>query len=154
MIKEVSSRSPNYAQLLSVAAAVGQAKYLATTFEYALASVVLGAFEGHSCLGFLRFLIQVLGAEKGRPPIVVDGAPLLEGYVEAFAVLPDYRRRGIGQQLQTAGLHLCRQKGCYQMRSRSPATSRENYLLKLKMGYAIQPSLENDSYYFIKQLLN
>lgn len=31
-----------------------------------------------------------------------------------------------------------------------PHTSVENYALKLKLDYALQPSHENDSYYFIK----
>ena len=38
------------------------------------------------------------------------------------------------------------------MRLRSPITSHENYALKLKLGYAIHPSQENDSYYFIHVL--
>jgi hypothetical protein len=38
------------------------------------------------------------------------------------------------------------------MRSRSPVTSVENYALKLAAGYVVQPSAENDSYYFILRL--
>lgn len=54
--------------------------------------------------------------------------------------------------MQEEAISICEAKGCYQIRSRSPVTSRENYALKLKMGYAIHPSEENDSYYFIKTL--
>lgn len=70
----------------------------------------------------------------------------------AFAVLLDHRRHGIGQRLQERAIGLCQQRNCYQIRSRSPITSSENYALKLKMGYAIHPSDKNDSYYFIKTL--
>jgi hypothetical protein len=38
------------------------------------------------------------------------------------------------------------------MRSRSPVTSTENYALKLAAGYVVQPSNENDSYYFLIRL--
>jgi len=46
----------------------------------------------------------------------------------------------------------CRAAGCYQMRSRSPVTSVENYALKLVAGYVLHPSRENDSYCFIIRL--
>ena len=35
----------------------------------------------------------------------------------------------------------------FPIRSRSPITSHENYALKLKMGYAVHPSSQNNSYY-------
>jgi GNAT superfamily N-acetyltransferase len=90
---------------------------------------------------FLRFLIQVLGAEAGRPAVIYNGESLKEGYVEAFGVDPQLRRRGIGTALkQHAGV-----AGCYQMRSRSPVTSTENYALKIAAGYVLHPSHENDS---------
>jgi hypothetical protein len=42
--------------------------------------------------------------------------------------------------------------GCYQVRSQSPSSARENYAMKLKMGYVLHPSNENGSYYFIRKL--
>jgi ribosomal protein S18 acetylase RimI-like enzyme len=63
-------------------------------------SHVLGAFDGPRCVGFLRYLVQVIGAEAGRPAVIRDGQPLREGYVEAFGVDPQRRRRGIGTALQ------------------------------------------------------
>jgi hypothetical protein len=38
------------------------------------------------------------------------------------------------------------------MRSRSPVISIENYALKIKAGYVLHPSRENDSYYFLLRL--
>jgi GNAT superfamily N-acetyltransferase len=113
---------------------------------------VLGAFDDSRCVGFLRYLIQVIGAEEGRPPVLHNGAPLREGFVEAFGVDPRLRRRGIGTALQRHAARQCRDAGCHQMRSRSPVTSAENYALKVAAGYVLHPSSENDSYYFLRPL--
>jgi hypothetical protein len=69
-----------------------------------------------------------------------NGAPLREGVVEAFGVDPRLRRRGIGTALQQHAARQCRNAGCYQMRSRSPVTSVENYALKIKAGYVLHPA--------------
>jgi hypothetical protein len=37
-------------------------------------------------------------------------------------------------------------------RSRSPASSTENYAAKLAAAYVLHPGHENDSYYFLKKL--
>jgi len=108
---------------------------------------VLGAYHATRCVGFLRFLIPVPGAEAGRPAVIYNGESLKEGYVE-----PQLRRRGIGTALQQHAAQLCRVAGCYQMRSRSPVTSTENYALKIAAGYVLHPSHENDSYYFLLRL--
>ena len=81
-----------------------------------------------------------------------DGEPLTEGYVEAFGVDPRQRRRGIGTALQQWAARRCRSAGCYQMRSRSPVTSTENYALQVAAGYVLHPSPENDSYYLLLRL--
>ncbi|MBV9800034.1 MAG: GNAT family N-acetyltransferase [Solirubrobacterales bacterium] len=113
---------------------------------------VLGAFDGGRCLGFLRFYVQVVGSEEGRPPVMRDGSPLTEGFVQALGVDPVARRMGIGSALQRTAQELCRARGCDQIRSRSPVSSRENYAMKLAAGYVLHPSNENDSYYFLKKL--
>jgi GNAT superfamily N-acetyltransferase len=115
---------------------------------------LLAALEkGDQAVGFLFALLQVLGKEEGCSPILDEkGQALRECYVEAFGVLPKFRRQGIGQTLQEAVIRIAHDSGCYQVRSRSPFTAPENYALKLKMGYTIHPSTENDSYYFIKKL--
>ncbi|KPV47889.1 hypothetical protein SE17_41020, partial [Kouleothrix aurantiaca] len=152
-IRAIEPASADYDSLLAVAEQLGQARYIAATEPYADESVLLGAFAEAGCVGFLRFLIMAIGSEHGRTPICgADGTPLREGYVEAFGVLPEWRRQHIGQALQEHVIDYCRAQGCYQIRSRSPVSSAENYALKLKMGYAIHPSSANDSYYFIKTL--
>ena len=139
--------------MLALAARVlAQDRYLVSRFPHARESHVLGAFDRTRCVGFLRYLIQVIGAEAGRPPVLRNGQPLSEGYVEAFGVDPQLRRRGIGTALQQHAARQCRIAGCYQMRSRSPVTSGENYALKIAAGYVLHPSHENDSYYFLLRL--
>lgn len=152
-IQIVQPDSDAHQQLLATAAQLDQARYIPALDETAERSVLLGAVTPDHCIGFLRFVIQVIGQEEQRPPVIgLHGQALTEGYVEAFGVLPAYRRQGIGEALQYAAIAYCRAQHCYQIRSRSPITSVENYALKLKMGYAIHPSHENDSYYFIKVL--
>jgi GNAT superfamily N-acetyltransferase len=152
-VAEVRPGTADFELVLELAADVlAQDRVLTTAIPAALESHVLGAFEGGRCAGFLRYLIQVIGAEEDRPPVLRDGRALTEGYVEAFGVDPLLRRRGIGSVLQQHAIQRCRAAGCYQMRSRSPVTSTENYALKLAAGYVVQPSTENDSYYFLLRL--
>ena len=152
-VKGVQPGTPDFELVLTLAAGVlAQDRYLASRIPGALESHVLGAFHGTRCVGFLRYLIQVIGAEDGRPPVLRDGQPLAEGYVEAFGVDPQLRRRGIGTALQRYAAQQCRVAGCYQMRSRSPVTSAENYALKIAAGYVLHPSHDTDSYYFLLRL--
>jgi GNAT superfamily N-acetyltransferase len=152
-VREVQPGTAGFELVLALAARVlAQDRYLVASFSHARESHVLGAFDRTRCVGFLRYLIQVIGADAGRPSVLRNGQPLSEGYVEAFGVDPQLRRRGIGTALQQHAVRQCRIAGCYQMRSRSPVTSGENYALKIAAGYVLHPSHENDSYYFLLRL--
>jgi len=152
-VLEAQPGTAHFEQALTLAARVlAQDRYLASRIPHALESHVLAAVDGTRCAGFLRYLVQVIGAEEGRPAVMHHGEPLLEGYVEAFGVDPQRRRRGIGTALQQHAARRCRTAGCYQMRSRSPVTSAENYALKIAAGYVLHPSHQNDSYYFLLRL--
>jgi GNAT superfamily N-acetyltransferase len=151
-IREVSPNTAFHSLVLDISELLNQKKYLTQDHPIAKQKILLGAFEADSPVGFLLALIQVVGKEERCSPILMNGEPLLECYVEAFGVLPAFRLRGIGRALQERAMEIGRSLNCYQMRSRSPVTATENYQLKLKMGYAIHPSGENDSYYFIKQV--
>jgi GNAT superfamily N-acetyltransferase len=152
-IIEVAPGHARFAEVVELASAVlDQGRYLQRQFPAALESHILGAFCGSACVGFLRFVVRVIGADVGRPPVVHHGRALTEGYVEAFGVDPGFRRRGVGGALQAWAIRYCRAIGCHQMRSRSPVTSTENYALKLNAGYVLHPSEQNDSYYFLLAL--
>jgi GNAT superfamily N-acetyltransferase len=129
-----------------------QRRHITSSIETARADHVLAALDRDRCIGFLRFFVQVIGAEEGRPAVVVNGAALSEGFVEAFGVSPELRRRGVGSALQQRAQEMCRAAGCYQMRSRSPVSCTQNYAMKLAAGYVLQPSDQNDSYYFLLKL--
>src|ERR1700753_391203 len=100
-VSEVRPETAGFADVLSLAARVlAQEQSLTSVLPAAQESHVLAAFQGTRCTGFLRYLIQVIGAEEGRPAVTYNGALLREGYVEAFGVDPRLRRRGIGTALQ------------------------------------------------------
>jgi GNAT superfamily N-acetyltransferase len=152
-VTEVQPGTPDFGRVLALAAGIlAQEPALTRSFPHARESHVVGSFAGATCTGFLRYLIQVIGAEEGRPAVLHHGQPLTEGYVEAFGVDPRWRRRGIGTALQQYAARQCRAAGCYQMRSRSPVTSTANYTLKIGAGYTLHPSKDNDSYYFLLRL--
>lgn len=151
-IEVVSPSHRRFAEVVELASMVlEQDRYLLNEVPGVIESHVVAAFAGR-CVGFIRFVIQVIGQDVGRPPVLHGGAPLLEGYVEAFGVDPEFRRRGVGTELQMFVANHCRGRGCYQMRSRSPMTSTENYQLKIDAGYVLHPSEENNSYYLIQRL--
>jgi GNAT superfamily N-acetyltransferase len=152
-VTEVEFGTERFKAVLNLADAVlDQRRHIVSAIETASEDRVLGAFDGDRCLGFLRFYVRVVGSEEGRPPVIHNGSPLTEGFVEAFGVDPAARRRGIGSALQRKAQQLCRALGCYQIRSRSPLSSTENYAMKLAADYTLHPSHENDSYYFLKKL--
>jgi hypothetical protein len=85
-VREVQPGTAGFELVLALAARVlAQDRYLVSRFSHARESHVLGAFDRTRCVGFLRYLIQVIGAEAGRPPVLRNGQPLSEGY----RVLPD-----------------------------------------------------------------
>src|SRR5580704_10494813 len=66
-VRDVQPGSADFEQVLALAARVlAQDRYLVSSVPSVQESRVLGAFEGTRCAGFLRYLIQVIGAEAGR----------------------------------------------------------------------------------------
>lgn len=150
---EVVSGTVEFEALLRLADDVlDQRRHIVSVMRAASEDHVLGAFDRERCLGFLRFYVRVIGSEEGRPAVIHNGSPLTEGFVEALGVHPEARRLGIGSALQRRAQELCRARGCHQIRSRSPVSSTENYAMKLADGYVLDPSTENDSYYFLRRL--
>lgn len=84
----------------------------------------------------------------------IDGRELLQANVLKFVVLPPFRRKGIGVRLQKSAIALARSLGCYQLASFSYSDRVENHMLKLNMGFAVQPghSEERHGLYFIMPL--
>ena len=119
--------------------------------EHFLSSHILVALDDDP-VGYLRFVRQRIGEDEDRPIVTFNGQVLIEAKVITFAVLPEYRNQGIGRALQLEAIQLAKSIGCYQFRSRSDYSREANHHLKISMGFAIQPSLDNDSLYFVMKL--
>jgi hypothetical protein len=63
-VRDVQPGTADFGLVLALVARVlAQDRYLTSRIPDALESRVLGAFDGARCAGFLRYLIQVIGAE-------------------------------------------------------------------------------------------
>lgn len=108
----------------------------------------LGAVEsdnvvGHIALKMQRIVLPKIAREaKTQPLITHDDRSLRELFVQTFAVDAAHRNQGRGRTLQLAALDLCRTLGCYQLRSWSSADKRANYALKLSLGFAVHPAVQ------------
>ncbi len=152
VIIEVFEDSQLWQQLWPVVEALGQENYVQVQAEHFRASHILAALVNGQLVGFLRFVVQRLGEDEGRPPIVFREQTLYEAKIIAFGVLPEERNLGIGRSLQQEAMRRAKALNCCQVRSRSAYGNDANYHLKISLGFGIQPSLENDSVYFIKAL--
>ena len=131
---------------------LGQTVWMQAQADHFRSSQVLAAFAEGEPVGFLRFVVQRLGEDEERPPIHFKDHALTEAKIIAFGVVPDYRNQGIGRALQQAAMQRAKELGCYQVRSSSDYANTANFHLKIALGVGIQPSLENDSVYFVKIL--
>jgi GNAT superfamily N-acetyltransferase len=151
LIAEISREDEIWDALVQAAQSISEAvaRQLEVEIESARSNHILVAMVDEQPVGLLRFITWRLGEDEGRPEIIFNGKTLTEAKVISFGVLPDYRNQGIGRALQKKAMELARAKGCYQLRSRSRYQSQANHHLKISLGSAIQPSLEDDSVYFI-----
>lgn len=109
------------------------------TQDWHLGTYTLVALVDGSIAGVLRFWTQQIGVDEDKPPYVVDGEPAVEAKIVTFHVLDEYRRRGLGRSLELAVVGWARELGCYQLRTRSAYTRRENHALKASLGFGISP---------------
>ena len=153
-ITEMHPDHPHWGRLLEAAAALGEMETRRITLQagHFLSSHILVALSGSEPLGYLRFIVQRLGEDENRPLVTYQGQVLQEAKVIGFAVAPEQRNRGIGRSLQQEAIRRARALGCYQLRSRSHYRHAANHHLKIALGFAIQPSLEDDSLYFVMKL--
>ena len=150
VVLEVSDDSQLWQQVWPVVEALGQENYVQVQAGHFRASHFLAALVNGQPVGFLRFVVQRLGEDEGRPPIVFQEQTLYEAKIIAFGVLPEERNQGIGRSLQQEAMRRAKALSCCQVRSRSDYGNDANYHLKISLGFGIQPSLENDSVYFVK----
>ena len=141
--------------LEALIARLNQADYVAFHAHWHLQSHLLAASRNGLPVGFLRFVIQRIGAEEDLEPLQLAGMTLTEAKVLAFGVAPEHRRQGIGRALQLALIEQSKRAGCFQIRSHSAAENKANHQLKLSLGFAVHPlitSANKDGFYFILPL--
>ena len=151
-IVDVIEESRLWKQLWPVVEQLEQQPYIEVQAEHFRSSHVFAALVEGRPVGFLRFVVQRLGEDEGRPPLVFRDEVLYEAKIIAFGVLPEERNQGLGRSLQLEAIRRAQELGCCQVRSRSAYENDANYHLKISMGFGIQPSLENDSVYFLMAL--
>ena len=100
---------------------------------------MLVATRRKKVVGFLRLVVQEIGADEDRPSVTFDGEPLTEAKILAFGVAPACRRQGVGRALQLAAIEHATRLGCYQVRSHSSGSNAANHRLKLSLGFGVHP---------------
>jgi len=133
-------------------AAPEQAPFVLGEYSAGLSCHLLVALQADRVVGFLRFGVQPIGKESGCPPLVLEGAPLTEAKIHAFAVLEESRCQGIGTSLQQQAISLARSSGCHQLASHSSHERPANCRVKLRLGFSALPEAHGQSIYFLMPL--
>ena len=133
-IVEVTEESRLWKQLWPVIEQLEQQPYIEVQAGHFRSSHMFAALVEDRPVGFLRFVVQRLGEDEGRPPIVFRDKVLYEAKIIAFGVLPEERNRGIGRSLQQEAMRRAESLACCQVRSRSDYESVANYHLKISLG--------------------
>ncbi len=100
-------------EVLAAAAALGQEGWVVATAPWHRSAHLLVAQEGGALAGFLRFVVQAIGPDLDRPPVMLGDRPLTAAKVLACGVLPACRGRGIGRALQEAAIARAARLGCH-----------------------------------------
>ena len=111
--------------------------------------------EWAEVVGVLRMMVIPIGPEDGLLAVKFDGRELLQGKAMNFFVLPEFRRRGTGVELQHAAISLATSLNCCQLASFGYSDSWENHALKFEMGFMVRPDRrgsERHGLYFIMPL--
>lgn len=121
------------------AAAPEQAAFVLGDYARGLPCFLFVALLMGGIIGFLRFGIQPIGSEERCSPLVLNGMPLMEANIHAFAVSQSHRNRGVGTALQKHAITRARELGCYQLVSHTGYENHANHHLKLSLGFCAQP---------------
>jgi GNAT superfamily N-acetyltransferase len=155
LISQWDPTRPSWSKLLQIVNDLKQTAWFTFKADWHLSSHILVASDADEIMGFLYFVTQEIGIEEDHAVVAFAGQNLVEAKVIAFGVVPNYRRQGIGRELQLAAMALATELGCYQMRSHSGSDSLANHQLKLALGFSVHPILRGDDtagVYFLKTL--
>jgi len=132
-----------------------QAPFVLGEYSRQLPCYLCVALQNDRVVGFLRFGVQPIGPEARCPPLVLNGIPLTEAKIHAFAVREECRGQGIGTALQRWVIRRAKELGCFQVASYSSYGREANYHIKLALGFGAQPETHGDDQhgvYFIMPL--
>ncbi len=155
IIAEWDQAHGRWDELMRIVAELGQSAWVAFAADFHRGSHLLVATHEQAIAGFLRFVVQEIGADDGRPAVTFGGRPLTEAKILAFGVVPACRRQGMGRALQLAAIDHATRLGCYQLRSHSSGRNTANHQLKLSLGFGVHPIVRGDDttgVYFVMPL--
>jgi GNAT superfamily N-acetyltransferase len=158
-IEEWDETHPRWQEFAACLEAVApeQAPFVLGDRYRAYQSHLLVALQSGQVVGFIRFAVQPIGPEAKCPALCLNGVPLTEAKIHAFAVREDARGQGIGTELQKRTIRHAKELGCYQVASYSSYGRDANHHIKLSLGFGAQPEVHRDNQqgvYFLMPLQN
>ncbi len=143
-IEELTPNHPDWQEFVALVNDLNQEDWAFNPYFEQFSRYFLAARQDGTIVGFLMFVVWDIGPhDRDHPPIQIHGKTLKEAKILAFGVKEGYRRRGIGTALQAYTIEQAKLFDCYQVRSVSGENYPENHLLKLAMGFAVEP-MERD----------
>ncbi len=143
-IHELTPDHPDWQNFVALVNNLNQEGWAFNPYFEQFSRYFLAAKQNETIVGFLMFVVWDIGPhDRDHPPIQIHGKPLKEAKILAFGVKDGYRCQGIGTALQEYTIKQAKLFDCYQVRSISGENYPENHLLKLSMGFAIEP-MERD----------
>ena len=143
-IEELTHDHPDWQEFVGLVNDLNQEGWAFNPYFDRFSRYFLAAKQDGSIVGFLMFVVWDIGPhDREHPPIQIHGKTLKEAKILAFGVKEGYRRQGIGTALQEYTIKQAKLFNCYQVRSVSGENYPENHLLKLAMGFAVEP-MERD----------
>ena len=143
-IQELTPDHPDWQEFVGLVNDLKQEDWAFNPYFEQFSRYFLAARQDGTLVGFLMFVVWDIGPhDRDHPPIQIHGKTLKEAKILAFGVKEGYRRQGIGTALQEYAIKQAKLFDCYQVRSVSGENYPENHLLKLAMGFAVEP-MERD----------
>ena len=144
LIEELTADHPDWREFVALVNDLNQEGWAFNPYFEQFSRYFLAAKQDGTIVGFLMFVVWDIGPnDRDHPSIQIHGKTLKEAKILAFGVKEGYRRQGIGTALQEYVLKQAKLFDCYQVRSVSGENHPENHLLKLSMGFAVEP-MERD----------
>jgi GNAT superfamily N-acetyltransferase len=140
-IEEWDEAHPRWAEFVRCLeeTAPEQAPFVLGEYARHLPCHLLVAVKENQVVGFLRFGVQAIGAEEDCPPLTLEGVPLTEAKIHAYAVREERCGHGIGTALQRRAIAVARDLGCHQLSSHSSYERAANCRVKLSLGFCALP---------------